>query len=149
LSIKTAGSESVEWVGQEFVGIDLGDKRSDRRLVTTATMLTRNPGAPINEACWTWSAALGAYRLFDNRKASPEAIRAPHIRETIERVKQVSGSVLVVQDTVFDSCGKHPRTRGLGPIGKSNSAHEQGLCVHNALAFTNSGVPLGILSQNL
>jgi hypothetical protein len=50
---------------------------------------------------------------------------------------------------VFYSYGQHPRTKGLGPIGKSNSAHERGLCVHNALAFTTSGVPLGILSQNI
>ncbi|MGH8291672.1 MAG: IS4 family transposase [Steroidobacteraceae bacterium] len=144
-----AGAESVEWVGQEFAGIDLGDKRLDRRLVKTATMLAKNPGAPINEACRTWAAAQGAYRLFDNRKASPEAIRAPHVRETIERIRQLSGPVLAVQDTVFYSYGQHPRTKGLGPIGKSNSAHERGLCVHNALAFTTSGVPLGILSQNI
>jgi hypothetical protein len=144
-----SGTESVEWVGQEFAGIDLGDKRLDRRLVKTAMMLTNNPGAPINEACRTWAAAQGAYRLFDNRKASPEAIRTPHIRETIERIRQVSGPVLAVQDTVFYSYGRHPRTKGLGPIGKSNSAHDRGLCVHNALAFTTSGVPLGILSQNI
>ena len=114
------GTESVEWVEQEFCGVDLGDKRLDQRLVKTATMLTRNPGAPINEACRTWAAAQGAYRLFDNRRASPEAIRTPHIRETIERVKQVSGPVLAVQDTVFYSYGHHPWTKGLGPIGKSN-----------------------------
>lgn len=144
-----SGTESVEWVEQEFASIDLGDKRLSRRLVKTAMMLTKNPGAPINEACRTWAAAQGAYRLFDNRKASPEAICTPHIRETIERVRQVSGPVLAVQDTVFYSFGQHPKTRGLGPIGKSNSAHERGLCVHNALAFTTSGVPLGILSQNI
>ncbi len=55
------------------------------------------------------------------------------------------GPVLVMQDTVFFSYGKHPHTRGLGPIGKSNKAHDQGLIMHNALAFTSTGVPLGIL----
>ena len=105
VSIMGSGTESVEWVGQEFSGIDLGDKRLDRRLVKTATMLTRNPGAPINEACGTWAATQGAYRLFDNHRASPVAIRTPHIRETIERVMQVSGPVLAVQDTVFYSFG--------------------------------------------
>ena len=149
LSIVGSGTESVEWVGQEFAGIDLDDKRLDRRLVKTATLLTKNPGAPINEACGTWAATQGAYRLFDNRRASPEAIRRPHIRETIRRVLAVAGPVLVAQDTVFYSFGKHPKTKGLGPIGKSNSTHERGLCVHNALAFTTSGVPLGMLSQNI
>jgi hypothetical protein len=46
------------------------------------------------------------------------------------------GPVLIMQDTVFFSYGKHPNTRGLGPIGKSNKAHDQGLIMHNALAFT-------------
>jgi Transposase Tn5 dimerisation domain len=41
------------------------------------------------------------------------------------------------------------KTRGLGSIGKSNAAQDRGLVMHNALAFTTSGVPLGILSQNI
>ena len=59
------------------------------------------------------------------------------------------GPVLVMQDTVFFSYGRHPKTRGLGPIGKSHAAHDRGLIMHNALAFTPSGVPLGIVSQSL
>ena len=54
-----------------------------------------------------------------------------------------------MQDTVFFSYGEHPKTRGLGPIGNSNSEHERGLIMHNALAFTAAGVPLGLLSQNI
>jgi hypothetical protein len=89
-----AGSESVAWVGNEFAGIDLGDKRLDRRLIKTAALLTKSPGSPINEACGTWAATRGAYRLFDNEKATPQAIQAPHIEETIRRVAEVDGPVL-------------------------------------------------------
>ena len=59
------------------------------------------------------------------------------------------GPVLAIQDTVFFSYGQHPKTRGLGPIGNSNRAGERGLIMHNALAFTTSGVPLGVLSQQI
>ena len=59
------------------------------------------------------------------------------------------GPVLVVQDTVFFSYGQHPKTRGLGPIGKCSGAGEHGLIMHNALAFTTSGVPWGSLSQSI
>lgn len=148
-AIMQAGSESVEWVGNEFAGIGLGDKRLDRRLIKTAALLTKSPGSPINEACGTWAATRGAYRLFDNEKATPQAIQVPHIEETIRRVAEVNGPVLAAMDTVFFSYGAHPKTKGLGPIGKSNSSHERGLCMHNALAFTTSGVPLGLLSQNI
>lgn len=146
-AIIEAGTQSVEWVQQEFARADLRDKRLNRRLIKTAQQLATSPISPINEACGDWASTQAAYRLFDNPKASPQAILAPHIQETAKRMAAQSAAVLVMQDTVFFSYGQHPKTRGLGPIGKSNSVHERGLIMHNALAFTASGVPLGLLSQ--
>lgn len=148
-AIIKAGTESVEWVAQEFAGGDLSDKRLDRRLIKTAEQLARSPASPINEACGDWASTQAAYRLFDNAKASPQAILQPHTTETVKRIAAHSGPVLVMQDTVFFSYGQHPKTKGIGPIGNSNSEHERGLIMHNALAFTASGVPLGLLSQNI
>ncbi len=148
-AILEATNESLEWVAVEFASVDLHDKRLDRRLVKTAEHLARSPSSPINEACGSWADTQGAYRFFDNAKASPEAILKPHIAETAKRIVAHGGAVLVVQDTVFFSYGQHPKTKELGPIGKSNSVHERGLIMHNALAFTPSGVPLGILSQRI
>lgn len=148
-AIIEAGSQSVEWVQQEFARTDLRDKRLDRRLIKTAQQLARSPASPINEACGDWASTQAAYRLFDNSKASPQAILAPHTEETVKRMAAQSGAVLVMQDTVFFSYGQHPKTQGLGPIGSSNSVHERGLIMHNALAFTASGVPLGLLSQTI
>jgi Transposase DNA-binding len=148
-AIIEAGTASVEWVCEEFAGVDLSDKRLDRRLIKTAEQLVSSPASPINEACGDWASTQAAYRLFDNGNASPEVILAPHIQATVKRMAAVGGAVLSIQDTVFFSYGQHPKTRGLGPIGSSNSEHERGLIMHNALAFTASGVPLGLLSQNI
>lgn len=148
-AIIEAGTQSAEWVAQEFARADLCDKRLDRRLIKTAEQLARSPSSPINEACGDWASTQAAYRLFDNPKASPEAILEPHIQETVKRMAAQGGPVLVMQDTVFFSYGQHVKTRGLGPIGKSNSVRERGLIMHNALAFASSGVPLGILSQSI
>ena len=148
-AIIEAGTESVEWVAREFVGADLSDKRLDRRLLKTAEQLAKSPASPINEACGDWASTQAAYRLFDNPKASPAAILEPHIQATIKRMAAHCGPVLVMQDTVFFSYGQHPQTRGLGPVGKCSGAGEHGLIMHNALAFTSSGVPLGILSQSI
>ena len=134
---------------QEFSGADLSDKRLDRRLIKTAQQLASAPVSPINEACGDWASTQAAYRLFDNPKASPEAILEPHIQQTLERMAAQRAAVLVVQDTVFFSYGSRPKTRGLGPIGKTNNAGERGLIMHNALAFSTSGVPLGLLSQRI
>ncbi len=144
-----AGTESVEWVTQEFARADLCDKRLDRRLLKTAELLAKSPSSPINEACGNWASTQAAYRLFNNPKASPSGILKPHREATAQRMAGCGGPVLVMQDTVFFSYGAHVKTRGLGPIGKSNNAHDRGLVMHNALAFTTSGVPLGILSQSI
>jgi hypothetical protein len=144
-----AGTESVEWVRREFAHADLRDKRLDRRLLKTAEQLARSPSSPINEACGTWASTQATYRLFNNPKASPSGILKPHIDATVERMAGHGAAVLVMQDTVFFSYGTHPKTRGLGSIGKSNEAGERGLIMHNALAFTTSGVPLGVLSQSI
>ena len=148
-ALMEAGTQSVEWVREEFAHADLADKRLNHRLVKTAEHLARSPLSPINEACGDWASTQAAYRLFDNARASPQAILAPHVRETAKRMAGCGGPVLVMQDTVFFSYGQHPATRGLGPIGKSNKAHDRGLIMHNALAFTTTGVPLGILSQTV
>ncbi|MGH8195002.1 MAG: IS4 family transposase [Woeseiaceae bacterium] len=148
-AIIEVGTESVEWVAQEFAGADLSDKRLDRRLIKTAEQLARSPASPINEACGDWASTQAAYRLFDNPKASSQAIVEPHIQATVKRMRAQGGPVLVMQDTVFFSYGQHPKTKGLGPIGSSNSVHERGLIMHNALAFSASGVPLGLLSQTI
>ena len=144
-----ARTESVEWVTQEFARADLRDKRLDRRLLKTAEQLAKSPASPINEACGNWASTQAAYRLFNNPKANPAGILKPHWEATAERMVGCGDPVLVMQDTVFFSYGSHVKTRGLGSIGKSNAAHDRGLIMHNALAFTPSGVPLGIVSQSI
>lgn len=140
-----AGTESPDWVRYEFAGVKLGDKRLDRRLIKTVELLAKSPLSPINEACGCWADTQAAYRLFDNVKADPAEILEPHITATRKRVAAVSGPVLVIQDTVFFDYTNHPKTRGLGLVGERG---ERGLIMHNAMAFTTSGLPLGLLSQN-
>ena len=136
---------SADWVRNEFAGIELGDKRLDRRLIKTVELLAKSPLSPINEACGSWADTQAAYRLFDNVKADPAEILEPHITATRKRVAEVTGPVLVIQDTVFFDYTKHMKTRGLGLIGERG---ERGLVTHSAVAFTISGLPLGLLSQN-
>lgn len=140
---------ATDWVQQEFASADLPDKRLNRRLIKTASQLANSPASPINEACGDWASTQAAYRFFNNAKVSAAAILKPHLMETVKRLRAQAGAVLVVQDTVFFSYGKRPNTRGLGPVGMGSSVYERGLVMHNALAFTASGVPLGLLSQRI
>lgn len=144
-----AGTGETGWVGQEFSDIDLSDKRLNKRAIKVVTALAKSTFSPINEACGGWSETQAAYRFFDNPKADTQQILRPHQKQTVKRMSAYNGTVLAVQDTVFFSYGKHPNTKGLGPIGKDNSSTDQGLVAHNALAFTTDGLPLGILSQHI
>jgi hypothetical protein len=148
-AIMEGAPEYADWVRHEFGGLKLGDARLNKRLIKTVQHLLRSPLSPINEACRIWADTQGAYRLFNNRKMQPGAIMAPHFGVVAERISEIAGYVLVVQDTAFLSYGQHPKTRGLGPIGKSNSEKEHGLCMHTAMASTTSGVPFGFTSQTI
>jgi hypothetical protein len=142
------GCEATDWVQQEFASADLADKRLNRRLIKTASQLANSPASPINEACGDWASTQAAYRFFNNTKVTAAGILKPHLAETMKRLRAQTEAVLVVQDTAFFSYGKHPNTRGLGPIGKGTE-YDRGLIMHNALAFSASGVPLGLLSQRI
>lgn len=143
------GTSATDWVQQEFASADLADGRLNRRLIKTASQLANSPASPINEACGDWASTQAAYRFFNNTKVSAAAILKPHLLETVKRLRAQAEVVLVVQDTVFFSYGKHPNTRGLGPIGKGTHEYDRGLIMHNALAFSACGVPLGVLSQRI
>lgn len=141
-------AKETGWVAQEFVGLTLNDKRLDSRLVSTAAALAASPTVPINGACkGAWAPTKAAYRLFDNEKVTPAALLKPHIDATVRRMVACEDTVLAIQDSVFISYKDHPKVAGIGPIGKDNK--DRGLVMHNAIAFTTKGVPLGILSQRI
>jgi len=69
----------------------------------------------IPAACGGWTETRGAYRLFDTAKVTAEAVLAPHIARTVERIG-AHRRVLCIQDTSeLDYTGK-PSMQGLGPL---------------------------------
>lgn len=146
-----AGIESPAWIYNEFGDVNLGDKRLDKRLIKTAGFLGSAPLSPINQACLDWRSVKAAYRLFDNPKATPAGVLAPHIAATVRRMIAVAGEgekiLLAASDTAFISYN-HPNVTGIGPIGKNND-EGRGLVMHSALVMTTGGVPLGLLHQNI
>lgn len=147
LVTKVDVEDVTSWCEEEFSRIELGDKRLDRRLITTAVRLAGQPAAPINQACEDWAATKASYRLFANDHVTAEEILRPHQLRTQERMKK-QPLVLAVQDTTYLNYTSHQQTKGLGPIG----TEEQdlfGLVMHLTLALTPAGLPLGVLSQEL
>ena len=127
-------------IGQEFVGINLGDERLNRRAIVVLETLAADPAASINSAVDGWSDTMAAYRFFNNRKVDPDEILAAHRKATEDRIAE-QDVVLVVQDTTELDFTAHP-TRDAGVL---NSAKRFGLYDHTHLAFTPERLCLGVL----
>jgi hypothetical protein len=91
-----AAAQDVDWVRHEVGGVDLSDRRLNRRVVKVTEQLAKSPTVPINEACGDWASTQAAYRLFNNPKATPQALIEPHIEATVRRMSASLSPVLVL-----------------------------------------------------
>ncbi len=135
------------WSKEEFSGIDFNDKRLNKRFIKLSEALSSQPSVPINQACQDWSDTKAAYRLFDNEKVTPQEILRVHKERTQQRIRDYP-LVLAIQDTTYLDYTRHPKKKGLGPIGTTKQ-DIQGLLMHSTLAVSPQGLPLGLLSQEI
>jgi len=130
------------WAEEEFGTICLYDDRLKNRLYTIARDFYNCPQASIPEASGSKARTMGAYRFFENPKITMNVLLQAHTETTIERIK-AHKVVLLPQDTTTLTY-THPYTAGLGPINtKADGA--LGLLLHDTLAFTEDGTPLGVV----
>ena len=135
--------EPSNWAEEEFGSVRLHDKRLKQRLYTIAQDFFDKCEKNVPEACGSKAKLKGAYRFFQNKEVSMEVILDAHTEATIERIK-AHRIVLAPQDTTTLDYSTHPMTEGLGPT--NGVAHQSvGLILHDTLAFTEDGTPLGIL----
>ena len=84
-----------------------------------------------------------AYRFFDHPKVDLHTVLQAHYQATEQRLHS-QPVVLAVQDTTTLNYTAHPLTEGLGPIGYRRD-RGLGLILHETLAFSVQGTPLGLL----
>lgn len=132
-----------DWAEEEFGQADLGDARLSKRLRALARDFFAQPQANIPQACESRAKTKAAYRFFDHPDVTMDVVLAPHRDATRARIR-AHAVVLAVQDTTTLTYTAHPATEGLGPINATwNSA--VGLMLHDTMAFTVDGTPLGLL----
>ena len=95
-------------------GIDLGDRRLNKRAVELVETLAAKPTASIPGACGGWAETLAAYRFLANEDVTWEGILAPHWE--CSRARMAGHKVvLCLQDTTeVDFNGQ--QINGLGPL---------------------------------
>jgi hypothetical protein len=135
--------EHDDWAEEEFGAAKLFDARLKKRLLTLARDFYERPQANLPQACQSRANTRAAYRFFDHPKITMDELLQSHYQATLKRISQEK-IVLVVQDTTTLNYSAHPLTEGIGPIGpKSKGAI--GLLLHDSMAFTVGGTPLGLL----
>ena len=135
---------AASWSVHEFGAAELYDRRLLRRLARVAGDFYAQPGAPIPDACHGQEARTKAvYRFFANPQVDMQTLLRPHVEATVQRLRPEK-VVLAVQDTSTLSYTGHAPD-GAGPVGRSQD-EAVGLLLHDTLAFTPAGTPLGLLN---
>ena len=143
LVLRASGGEA-DWVEEEFAGARVHDERLRRRLYTLAQDFFAQPGELIPQACsGSMAKSKAAYRFFGNERVDMQSLLKGHVEATAQRVGE-HPVVLAVQDTTTLNYTAHPGTAGLGPIN-TKSDQAVGLILHDTMAFSAEGTPLGLL----
>ena len=135
----------------ESLGADFGDVRLNARFSKTLCRFALRPMGSIPESNGDWASTKGTYRFLGNPQVTPKKILAPHLRETILRC-QNSEDVLVLGDTTLIDFSTRKETLGLGPLGGGGNTSDPrglGLLCHTSFAVSASGIPLGVVKNEL
>lgn len=133
------------WVAVELQYADLGDRRRNARLVKIVEDLAAQPNTSVPQACGNWAATQAAYDFWANPRVKANDIRAAHQSSTIERIKQ-QPIVLAIQDTTELNFTSHHSKKGMGYL---DSSLTRGLKVHSTFCVSSTGLPLGLLNQEV
>jgi len=142
-----------DWATTEFDGVDLGDKRLNKRLVKITGQFISSTQSPINQACGDWSETKAAYRFFQNDHVDYKEIVGHHAQITKRRFDN-EDVILAIQDTTYYNYTDHPKTKGLGVLSKFTGKYKKdiitsGLYMHTTLAVNVDGLALGLLDQKI
>ena len=144
LRLAPPAAATASWAEQEFGRVNFPDARLRPRLIQlaeafgahpTATLATALQGAPHQ--------VKAAYRLLHNPQVDLQTLLHPHYEATAARIG-AQPLVLVAQDTTSLNYDAHAATTGLGPINTRRDG-AQGLKLHDSLALTPAGIPLGLI----
>lgn len=132
-----------EWVVQELCGIDIGDKRLNKRVLTLLEKASKLPQSSLNQMFHTRKEIQACYRFFSNDLVDENKIIKPHIQETYKRSAQ-HPIVLSLSDTTSLNFTTRKKLKDSGYISSNNA---QGFFLHANIAITPDRLHLGIVSQ--
>lgn len=134
-----------EWVTKELAGIELGDKRLNKRILNLLDAASKQPQSSLNTMFHTRKEIQACYHFFSNDLVTESKIIEPHLQQTQERVCQ-QPVVLCSSDTTSLNYTTRKTLKDSGYISSNNA---QGFFMHTTIAITPDRLHLGIIDQKL
>ncbi len=134
--------------GEEHFGdAQLGNHRRTKRLVQLADKIVMHPGGTLPDKIDDPASLKAMYRLMDREEVTHAAVLASSRERTLRLIREVEGTVLVIQDTTELDFTGLTSLEGLGQIGSGN---HRGYLAHNALAVVaETRDVIGLVYQKL
>jgi Transposase DNA-binding len=124
------GMESAtQWAVRTYGTVMLADQRRTQRAVKIARALARDPMGSLPAQLGNEAATKAAYRFLQSPPVTYERLMRPHVQQTLA-LMQPSRRVLLIQDMTEVDYQHHPKTSGLGPVGRNH---------HQAHGLRNEG----------
>src|SRR5438876_5213704 len=136
---------ATEWAVKTFGTAKLALETRTQRAVKIGSALARDPMGSFPKQMGGQAGTKAAYRFLESAQTSYERLIAPHVKQT-RAMMDSKKRILLVQDMTEVDYTHHPKTEGLGPVGKGNRA--RGYLLQTVLAIdpTNRKV-MGIAAQ--
>ncbi len=134
----------VAELAEELSAGSFGDGRLNTRASKMANILGQFPNLSIPAALRSKAEIEGAYRFFNNERVTPDRILQPHIEATYKRIAAVDYVVLAQDTTELDLTRPMQQVAGAGPM---DCETRRGAFFHPTIAFTSTGLSLGIVGQ--
>jgi hypothetical protein len=141
------GLSGVSFGRAQFGGVELGDRRRNRRLVQLAELVVQHPGGTLPEKASDPASLKALYRLMNCPAVTHAAVLAPARQRTRERMSAATGTVLLIHDTTELN---YTGLRSLSELGQLGNGQSRGYLAHHVLAVeAESREVLGLAYQAL
>ena len=128
----------------ELDGIDLGDKRLNKRAVTMLDAFSEKPTLSIPGACNGWTETQAAYRFLSHEEIEWSDILAPHYKKTHTRIREHAVALCIDDTTELDFNGQQ-----IDGLGRLSYDAQRGMYLHPTYVVTPQRVPLGVLNVQM
>ena len=124
---------SASNVSAEFDGANLGDARRNKRLIRIVEALVKRPDVGFPQAMPAVSELEAFYRFVESDRVDFDAVLAPHVQATVERMHAHPEVVVVHDTTEFRFTTQRD---DLGRLRNDSERAKKGFLTHFALALS-------------